>query len=207
MPIIDRLNIRFNFSAYEIGLIRSSNRGPIKTRDYSLFYQEIFSASPKESIFQRLSNGALKLRDTPYKISISHKSDILCLARAKSADVLSIGCDLESLSSRETQWTPFLGRFFSALDMSAITLYKNSKEISLNESYLVFFCIKEAILKCINLKKDPMLFSIGYEDKRKEFFIHKNTDHPELSNIKLQIHYYAEWIMAIAYKIEPSTSL
>lgn len=203
MPVIDKIN----FPLYEVGLISSTSTGPFKTHDYSQFYQELFSVSPEESIFQRLSSGSIKLQDTSYRISISHKADILCIARAKSHNVLSIGCDLESISSKETQWTPFLGRFFSALDMSAITLYKNSKGISLNESYLVFFCIKEAILKCINLKKDPMLFPIGYEDKLNKFFIHKNADHPELSDIKLQIHYYSEWIMAIAYKTEPSISL
>ena len=201
MPDSEASIYKFQHAELEIAILEFQNSPSFKTQDYSRFLQKIFNLPPEESLLQKLSDGSSQLLNSQRPLSISHKEKTLCLALGSDSDIQILGCDIEALNAADRDWRPFIGRFFNALDVSQIALYKSRNGIAEDEAYLTFFSIKEAVLKATRLSADPILFSIGYNDTNDCFFINAPKFTGLLSeNLKLGKFQWGKWLVTFAYR-------
>lgn len=151
----------------------------------------------------RRSDGGLFLAHNNSELAISDKDHLLCCVVAKKENIRNLGCDLENLSSTDTDWKPFIGRFFTSTDLLAIQLYKNSRQISLSESFLRFFSIKESYLKSCRLTLDPLEFSLGYDHLKNQFSILIGPHLKVLPNTRVEQWERENWLISVTYDFQP----
>lgn len=153
-------------STVETLLIEKDTEDDLSVDIYNMwtpYFSLITTVSPPK--LQRLSDGSLFNTSDSTLISVSHKDTLLMISRCYSSEIRSFGIDLEVNSNLAVDWRSFQGRFFTIQDWLSAQLFKQHKNLTIQETMLIFFSAKEAVLKCTRLKADPLKFSIKFDLK------------------------------------------
>lgn len=131
-------------------------------------------------MYKTLSNKPY-LSHSPLHISYSDKDEF----KIQALSVHPVGVDIESFASLKTNWSVFFNRFFNAQDLATVHLLTTKYNIESSLSYLLLFSAKEAYLKLVDLKRDPLQFYLELEsiDINKKYLHLKTHDLISKSNI------------------------
>ncbi|MFN3454190.1 MAG: 4'-phosphopantetheinyl transferase superfamily protein [Pseudobdellovibrio sp.] len=114
-------------------------------------------------------------------VSYSDKDDL----KIQALSPYPLGVDIESFASLKTNWSVFFNRFFTTHDKETADLLITKYSLESNLSYLMLFSAKEAYLKLVDLKRDPLQFYLELEsiDINKKYLHLKSHDLISKSNV------------------------
>lgn len=121
------------------------------------------------------------LTDSKDFISLSHKNELYILARSSNP----IGLDIECYSSLKTDWRVFNKRFFTELDIETANTMTQTYGLSKELAWLLLFSAKEAYLKLIDLKRDPLNFYVTHQSFADHQITFRISDLMTLSTVQV----------------------